>query len=156
MTKHRPPKPPGDDYEIGYGRPPVTSRFMPGKSGNPKGRRKGSVGVAALLRAIVSRRITVRNNGVEKKMTLFEATLTNIVNVAAQGDLKAATLVLNLLNNVADDPSRDIDMRGLTAEDDALLGRFLARAAALSQDELAEQSSREDAAIIPGKNQPTS
>ena len=29
------------DYEVGYGRPPKTSRFKPGQSGNPSGRRSG-------------------------------------------------------------------------------------------------------------------
>lgn len=31
-------KPPSDDYEVGYGRPPLGHRFQPGTSGNPKGR----------------------------------------------------------------------------------------------------------------------
>jgi hypothetical protein len=29
-------------YEVGYGRPPVASRFRKGQSGNPSGRRKAS------------------------------------------------------------------------------------------------------------------
>ena len=28
-------------YEVGYGKPPTHSRFQPGQSGNPAGRRKG-------------------------------------------------------------------------------------------------------------------
>jgi hypothetical protein len=27
-----------DDYDVGYGKPPVHSRFKPGQSGNSKGR----------------------------------------------------------------------------------------------------------------------
>ena len=34
------PEPP--KYEIGYGRPPKTSRFQAGRSGDPKGRPKGA------------------------------------------------------------------------------------------------------------------
>jgi hypothetical protein len=30
------------NYSVGYGRPPITSRFKPGVSGNIKGRPKGS------------------------------------------------------------------------------------------------------------------
>jgi hypothetical protein len=33
-------KKPTDAYEVGYGKPPVTTRFQKGRSGNPKGRRK--------------------------------------------------------------------------------------------------------------------
>jgi hypothetical protein len=35
----RPPRP---GYEVGYGKPPDATRFQPGRSGNPKGRPKGS------------------------------------------------------------------------------------------------------------------
>jgi hypothetical protein len=30
------------DYEVGYAKPPVKTRFAPGQSGNPRGRPKGS------------------------------------------------------------------------------------------------------------------
>ena len=33
-SNSKPPKPPGQ-YDVGYGRPPVHSRFSPGQSGNP-------------------------------------------------------------------------------------------------------------------------
>ena len=29
-------------YEVGYGKPPKSTQFKPGRSGNPKGRTKGS------------------------------------------------------------------------------------------------------------------
>jgi hypothetical protein len=33
---------PATNYQVGYGRPPVHSRFRPGQSGNPRGRPKGA------------------------------------------------------------------------------------------------------------------
>lgn len=32
----------GDEYEVGYGKPPKGTRFQPGQSGNPSGRKAGS------------------------------------------------------------------------------------------------------------------
>ena len=29
-------------YDVGYGKPPASTRFKPGQSGNPKGRPKGA------------------------------------------------------------------------------------------------------------------
>jgi hypothetical protein len=42
-SKTNAPRPPKDrPYEVGYGKPPVNSRFRRGRSGNPGGRPKGS------------------------------------------------------------------------------------------------------------------
>ena len=39
----------GASYEIGYCRPPVATRFQPGVSGNPSGRRKGTRNLKTIL-----------------------------------------------------------------------------------------------------------
>ena len=38
-----------DDYEVGYKKPPIHTRFKPGVSGNPKGRPKGTKNLATDL-----------------------------------------------------------------------------------------------------------
>ena len=37
------------DYEVGYGKPPLHTRFQKGKSGNPKGRPRGKKNMSTLL-----------------------------------------------------------------------------------------------------------
>jgi hypothetical protein len=39
------------DYKVGYGKPPKSGQFKRGKSGNPKGRPKGSLKLATDLAA---------------------------------------------------------------------------------------------------------
>jgi Family of unknown function (DUF5681) len=34
------------DYDVGYGKPPKTTQFQPGQSGNRRGRPKGAKGCA--------------------------------------------------------------------------------------------------------------
>lgn len=34
--------PTANTYEVGYGKPPLASRFKPGRSGNPRGRPRGA------------------------------------------------------------------------------------------------------------------
>ena len=40
----------GRDYEVGYGKPPKSTRFRKGQSGNPAGRRKGSFNLGTIVR----------------------------------------------------------------------------------------------------------
>jgi hypothetical protein len=60
---------------VGYGRPPAHSRFRPGRSGNPKGRPKGSRSAKALLDQALSAPVTIMEGGairvVEQRAALF-------------------------------------------------------------------------------------
>ena len=77
------------DYEVGYGRPPKASQFKKGKSGNPRGRPKKDPSIAALFRKICNQRVKTNGQGGEQYMTKLEASVTQLVNKAASGDLKA-------------------------------------------------------------------
>jgi hypothetical protein len=44
------------DYEVGYGKPPKSTRFQPRQSGNPSGRSKARASYAALTRLDWARR----------------------------------------------------------------------------------------------------
>ena len=50
-------------YHVGYGKPPVHSRFAKGKSGNPKGRPKGSGSLASRLQKMLGEEIAVQQAG---------------------------------------------------------------------------------------------
>ena len=41
-------------FAVGYGRPPVHSRFKPGKSGNPKGRAKQSRNMRTIVQQVLN------------------------------------------------------------------------------------------------------
>ena len=49
------------DYAVGYGKPPVHTRFQKGKSGNPKGRPRGMKNMSTLLSTALSATIVVAN-----------------------------------------------------------------------------------------------
>jgi hypothetical protein len=88
-------KPPGT-YTVGYGRPPVQTRFQPGQSGNPRGRRKGAKNLATLLAAALDERVTVKEGGKQRKITKREAMIKQLVNKSAGADLRAMRMLLDL------------------------------------------------------------
>jgi hypothetical protein len=75
--------------QTGYGNPPIHTRFTKGRSGNPKGRPKGSQNLATILAKAGRQRIKVIENGRARYITKFEASMLQLMNQAVSGDLKA-------------------------------------------------------------------
>jgi len=89
--------PPGNGAkQVGYRNPPEATRFKKGQSGNPKGRRKGSLNVATVFAQTLREKVVVNENGQRKTMTKFEAAIKQFVNKAASGDLRALQLLVSL------------------------------------------------------------
>jgi Family of unknown function (DUF5681) len=59
MTDKRRPSPPEADHAVGYGRAPRHTRFQPGRSGNPKGRPKGSKNFSTLFSEELAQPVTL-------------------------------------------------------------------------------------------------
>ncbi|WP_171052628.1 DUF5681 domain-containing protein [Ruegeria sediminis] len=84
------------DYEVGYGKPPKTSRFQKGQSGNPKGRPKGAKGLNASLKRELESKITVREGNREIRISKAEAMAKRITTGALKGDPKMLMALLKL------------------------------------------------------------
>ncbi len=92
---------PNEFYEVGYGKPPVATRFQKGRSGNPSGRPKTVLeqfDPAKLLEAIDNEEITVFDKGKPKRMTKAEIQFRQLFAKAIGGDLKAARLIAKMAN----------------------------------------------------------
>jgi len=85
------------DYDVGYKKPPVHSRFPKGKSGNPRGRPKGSTNYLTLLRRVLGQKVTVTEDGKRRKITKLEAAMTQLLNKAALGDTRATQAMLKVV-----------------------------------------------------------
>lgn len=115
------------DYEIGYGKPPLGTRFQPGRSGNPNGRRKGTKSVSSQLSTILQRMVPVTENGREKKMPLQEVMLNSIANKAAKGDLKSVQFLLDIQDRYRDSDAQTIEQSDLMPDDLQIIADFVSR-----------------------------
>jgi len=90
---------PKKPYEVGYGKPPVATRFQKGQSGNPSGRPKKIpqlLDPGRVLEAIDNEEITVTDNGKRKRMTKAEIHFRQLFARAIRGDMKAARLIAKM------------------------------------------------------------
>jgi len=84
------------EYEVGYKKPPTGARFEKGRSGNPKGRPKGSQNLATVIRRELLRPVRILENGKKRTVTRVGAVAAATAAKAMGGDTKAAKLVLEL------------------------------------------------------------
>ena len=86
----------GDASKVGYCRPPKHTQFAPGRSGNPKGRPKGSKNMRTLLREEMDRKVPVTEDGRQKLMTKRRIAVRQQVDKATRGDSKAFATLMKL------------------------------------------------------------
>jgi uncharacterized protein DUF5681 len=97
------------NYVVGYGKPPVRTRFQKGQSGNPAGRRKGSLNFSTVLLATLNEKVVVIEKGRRKQISKLEALVKQLVHKAAGGDLRALSQVAMLTLNIEQNAEREPD-----------------------------------------------
>ena len=114
------------NYKIGYGKPPKASQFKPGRSGNPEGRRKGSLNLVTDLSAELGEKITVREAGRPRRVSKQRALIKSLMAKALQGDVRASGVVLALYARVGIDAAGDAT-ESINADELDILRRFAPR-----------------------------
>jgi hypothetical protein len=101
------------DKKVGYRKPPEATRFKKGRSGNPRGRPKGSLNLATDLTAELGERITIREDGKPRRVTKQRALIKSLLAKALQGDPRAAGTLLALRarenGEALDGPNQEVD-----------------------------------------------
>ncbi len=99
------------DYEVGYAKPPIETRFSPGKSGNPRGRPKGSKNhkklpalheerLKTIIMAEAYRTITVNDVKGPVTIPMAQAVIRSLAVNAAKGGQRAQRLFAELVASV--------------------------------------------------------
>jgi uncharacterized protein DUF5681 len=103
MSRGGPPDD-GEDGGGGYRRPPRRTRFKKGQSGNPVGRPRGRHREAP-YEAVLGQMVTIREGGVERRVTADEAFLLQLTKRGLEGDGAAARATLDVIEEFTERPS---------------------------------------------------
>lgn len=114
-----------DDYEVGYGKPPMHSRFQKGhKLGHRGGRKKGSRNLKSDLQDELAERITLQEGGRKIRISKQRALVKALTVKGIKGDDRAAAKVLDLLLRIVGlDDAGDAETP-LAEDDQAILDLY--------------------------------
>jgi hypothetical protein len=116
---------------VGYGNPPVHSRFPKGRSGNPGGRKKDSRNFRTVLEEVMARE--VEQPGKNRPIPLIEALFLKLADCGLKGDWKAIESLLDRAERHA--LHRNEPQPELPEEDAQMLDDFFERRGRSSETE---------------------
>jgi hypothetical protein len=121
-------KTPKGDTGVGYGRPPIDTRFRPGKSGNRHGRPPGHANAKGTIARVINETVPVREGDKTRKMTKLEAVLQAHMMKAMKGDGRSASILIGLITRLGLlGESETETLAELSEEDDAILEDYVRR-----------------------------
>jgi hypothetical protein len=102
MSAKKKKAPVQDSSPVGYGKPPVHSRFRKGQSGNPTGKRRpGEAGDAqALIRQEAYRLLTIREGDKVSRIPALQAVIRSQIASAAKGSVPAQRAVFKAVQDI--------------------------------------------------------
>ena len=121
---------PAGDYAVGYGKPPRHSGFQKGRSGNPKGRPKGSKNLATLVAQALDEKVVVSEDGRRRRVTKRELVVAQLVDKSAAADLRAIKQLTDIVQSAerrSEASAAPREPGELTAPDREVVELFVAR-----------------------------
>jgi hypothetical protein len=90
----------GTTTTLGRGHPPKHTQFPKGKSGNPKGRPKGSKNMSTYLMEAAHDQVSATIGGKTRKISKLQATTMQLATKAASGDQAAMNKFLDWMDEI--------------------------------------------------------
>ena len=115
------------DYRVGYGKPPLETRFKQGQSGNPRGRPRGAKNLATLLEEALNELVVVNENAGRRRISKRKAALKQLVNEAAKGNWRALKLLVDILQDIERRSEPQTEQSSFGAADEKVLAQLETR-----------------------------
>jgi hypothetical protein len=112
--------------EVGYRKPPKHTQFKKGQSGNPSGKRKGTLNLATVLTEALNRPVVIVEKGEKTTVSKMEAAVNHLMDKAAAGDTYAFR-VLSTLAQSLEDPAAPPTSSELKEADQKILDDLFRR-----------------------------
>ena len=125
---------PPTEHAVGYRRPPVSRRFQPGRSGNPKGRPRGVKNFSTRLDEELARSIVLNENGKRKRMQKIQAIAKQLVHKALSNDAKAINHVIEHARRTEGSPEASVGYSFAQREDEIVLNKLIQRLRLMAPD----------------------
>ena len=88
------------EYEVGYGKPPVSTRFKKGERHNSRGRPKRKKALTEIFKKVIDEKVTVAAGDASERITKAQAVLRVNVQEALKGGKSAMANVYELINEL--------------------------------------------------------
>ena len=112
-------------YKIGKGKPPSHTRWEKGTSGNPGGKKKGTLNLATTFEEALLRQVTVSLEGDKTVISVLEALVMRLLDGGLKGNIKAINSILDRIERlIRSERKQDTETN---KEDIEILQRVLAK-----------------------------
>src|SRR6267142_4466682 len=95
-------------YEVGYGKPPKANQFPKGRTGTPRGKRRGEENLVSVFKRHVLKRVKIKDGDTIRTITLAEAAILKNYNAALQKN----PFAMGNIYRLAEESGEFVDMTG--------------------------------------------